>query len=229
MRLSLIYTLLGVTKLGFLDTYINRIPIPDFIPKKHSPDIFFAIKSVISLGRVGLYQQAIPSGRIVMIIRHPCGYVASVLRGLQAGKMKWAFPARQFSRLTQAMEFGLSLEDFQNMDRVEKLAWNWTLTNEKALQDLEGCGNVIIVTHDKLSKNPILETRRLFEFCKLNWNEQTERFISQSTSWSGRQKYFGVRRNSVIDSDKWRWELDELVISKILAITNQSKAGKLFN
>jgi hypothetical protein len=39
------------------------------------------MKSIESLGRMGILCDSVPDGRFIHIVRHPCGYVASVLRG----------------------------------------------------------------------------------------------------------------------------------------------------
>jgi len=61
--------------------WTTRAPLPAQ-PATGAP-YRIAMKSIESLGRAGLFAACLPEARFVHIVRHPCGYVASVLRGEQ--------------------------------------------------------------------------------------------------------------------------------------------------
>ena len=59
-------------------------------------DYRLAWKSIESLGRLGLVLESLPDARSVHIVRHPCGYVASVLRGEAAARFDHNAAAADF-------------------------------------------------------------------------------------------------------------------------------------
>ena len=107
-------------------------------------DYRLAWKSIESLGRLGLMLESLPDARSVHIVRHPCGYVASVLRGEAAARFDHNAAAADFpiyemlSRTAPAQRRGLTLDRFRDMPAVERLAWRWVIFNEFAAEDTAG-------------------------------------------------------------------------------------------
>ncbi len=92
------------------------------------------IKSVMSMGRAGLYAHASTEGHVVIIIRHICGYVESVVRGVRLGKMPGALNLNMLARMPQAQRRDLTADRLREMDLIEQYAWRWVLQNEIALE-----------------------------------------------------------------------------------------------
>ena len=59
---------------------------PDLIPKRE-PAPLYVIKSVNSLSRAPLFCRADSNLKVIHIARHPCGRIASILRGHKRGLM----------------------------------------------------------------------------------------------------------------------------------------------
>ena len=64
--------------------------LPEFVRADAVGSVRLAWKSIESLGRLGTIARALPECRAIHIIRHPCGYVSSVLSGESAGLMPGA-------------------------------------------------------------------------------------------------------------------------------------------
>jgi len=62
----------------------SRIPIPDLVSPRFRHQTRIVIKSVSLLGHARLIAKAWPQSKIVIIVRHPCGQVASFLQGGRA-------------------------------------------------------------------------------------------------------------------------------------------------
>ena len=227
-RHVIISLLQSLRRVPILGTAAGRVPVPDLIsPRVHANPVY-AIKSVISLGRAGLYHFACPDTKIVLIVRHPCGFVASELRGIRSGKLSKSIPVNALVSSEAATRHGLTSEQFEKMDLVEQLSWTWSLMNEKALLDLRDSPRVKIVLHDSICQQPLKEAHELFAFCGLEWNQQTEAFLATSTSSAAKSSYYSIHRDSSNEAQKWKLELDEQTIGKICSIARQSVAGKLF-
>ena len=91
---------------------------------------------------------------------------------------------------------------------VERMAWQWWPTNEKAMDDIDGLEGCRTVRYEDFCRNPRRESaRKLFDAVGLAWSTQTEGFIRQSTSVN-QERYFGVFKDpTVLRGEKWREQL----------------------
>ena len=76
----------------------------------------------------------------IHIIRHPCGYIASVLSGESKKKFMSYTPAsedypiyKKLLETDQAQRYGLTMDKIKAISAEERLAWRWVLFNEKAV------------------------------------------------------------------------------------------------
>lgn len=190
-----------------------------------------AWKSIESLGRLGLLLRAIDDARAVQILRHPCGYVASVLRGESAEQFNNAGAAEDWgifgmlSETPQARRRGLTLDTLKVMLPVERLAWRWVLFNEKAAEDSAATGRHCLLYYEELCADPPPVVRRLFDFAGLEWNAQTERFLADSTGKS-RSDYYSVFKDPLESAWKWQMQLEAAQAQAVLAVLRQSELGR---
>jgi len=124
--------------------------------------------------------------------------------------------------------YGLTVERLQSLTEAEQLAWIWVVMNEQALHGLRAQSNATVVAHEALCADPIRECQRLFKFCRLPWNSQTEEFISTAQSYSGTPSYYDVKRNPTDELNKWQQELEPDVIKRIKAVLDQSPLSECF-
>ena len=187
-------------------------------------------KSIESLGRWGLFMSSVPDARGVQIIRHPCGYVSSVLRGEADRRFTHGEAARDvgifrmLSETEQARRRGLTLDDLMGMHASERLAWRWVLFNEKAAEETAGEPRCLPVYYEELCADPIGVIHRLFEHCALDWSPQTEQFLNASTS-SSRADYYSVFKNPGESAWRWMAQLPADDIRRVKAVAERSRIG----
>lgn len=192
-------------------------------------------KSIESLGRLGIAMKAIPSAYGILLLRHPCGYVASVMRGQARQKFEDNADSSEdygvFEMLLEtdyARERGLTMQELQSMLPEERLAWRWALVNTKAIRDTEGHrSRCYLLSYDEFCADPLKGAEALFEFLGLSWSQQTQTFISESIG-KHRDSYYAIRKDPKIAANSWRNELDSEIVDKIMEIAGQSDAGALF-
>ena len=208
--------------------------VPEFIRPGYEGELFLAWKSIESLGRLGVFARALPEARAIHIIRHPCGYVSSVLGGEASGRLPGAVPGSEdygiFQMLletAQARRRGRTLEHLRSLHPVERLAWRWLISNEKALDDLDGLANGHTVLYEDLCRNPGDAYRGLFEFAGLSWDRQTVDFIRDSTS-NEKSAYFSVFKDPQRAAAGWKHKLAEDDQARVLAVVSGSRAGALY-
>lgn len=193
------------------------------LPRSAAPLVW---KSVEAPCRVGYFARSLPETRNVYVIRHPCGYLNSYIRGQDSGNMP-ATTDREFDvgmwgrRLAAepAVNHGLDMEIVEGWSRKERMMWEWVLDNEKALADIEGLSNVLLLNYDSLCVEPAAGTRRMFDFAGLDWNQQTEDFIGAGSERAD-ARYFSVMKDPKVASNAWRDQLadeDKQLVKRIVS------------
>lgn len=221
--------IIGAKALGRLS---SGFPVP-FLPRaERSGRGRIVWKSIESLGRLGVVLDALDDALAIHLLRHPCGYISSVLRGEAAHTFADNRPSSDDYGLLEmllatspARKYGLTLDALRKLRPEERLAWRWLLINEKALEDTTAGGRAKIVSYDALCRDPESIGREMFQFVGLTWDVQTAGFVAQSTT-SEDAGYYSVFKDPLRAAMRWREELDPEVIKRIMAVVAKSPLGQ---
>jgi hypothetical protein len=212
----------------------SRFPVLIHHDGRKYPDRAVVWKSVQSLTALAPTLEALGRARGIHILRHPCGYIASVLRGVLSNTLNdysldWA-PYRT-ARLAVGTplgdRFGFDENSNQMLDELtleERLAWHWTLTNEKVLMEVGDSDRYLRVYYEQVCQDPLAGVESMFKFAGLELNPQSREFIAESTGHS-RADYYSVYKDPEAAAWRWREELDEKTVDKIMAIAGRSEVG----
>lgn len=191
-------------------------------------------KSIESVARLGTISRLLPQARGVLIVRHPCGYVASVVRGKREGRFTDGESVGEdlgllemLCRTATAARYGIDLERLKAMQPIERLTWQWVLCNDKALEEIEAEGRVLPLAYERLCEAPLATARTLFRHAALDLHAETERFLSASTT-QHRDRYYSVFKDPARAANAWREELPADIQQTIARITAGTRAGALF-
>ena len=142
-------------------------------------------KSVESLGRLGVLAETFPRQSFLHVIRHPCGFVDSVLRGDQNGHFNKAVPTSADLGLMKwalsthvAQRYDIDLGQIANARPEERLAWFWLLMNQQAFEDCQHLGNVRILSYDKLCSDPLAGVMEIFEHFRVPMTDSKQSCFS---------------------------------------------------
>lgn len=201
--------------------------------RARSDDVRVVWKSINSSGRLGVLATQLPKSRGVLILRHPCGEIASVLRNERRNPQMKA-PASQdlgiyesLSQTETGVEFGFSLEKAKTLTAAERLAWRWKILSDHAVGQVKDLSNVHVLSYDAACADPLNASKQLFTFCGLNWSEQTESFIRLSTAPDKEDpRYFAVSKDPLNAANKWKKELTREEKESIFAVLEDSVAFK---
>ena len=231
VRLYSYRAMVGVSKLAAR----VGIDMPIFGVPTKGRDSCLVWKSIESLGRLGLAMTALPDAHGLLLIRHPCGYVASVIRGQSNLKFDdnrdssedyGIFKMLLATKFAQEQE--LTLDALQAMSTEERLAWRWVLANTKAIRDTKDYRRrCLIVIYDEVCANPVSYAKKIFNEVSLPWSSQTEEFILKSIG-NHKDSYYGLMKDPTMAANRWKEELRPESIAKILAIAKRSEAGAFF-
>jgi hypothetical protein len=199
------------TVLAYAGAAANRLGLPAW----PVPDLGYlgnarvVIKSVRLDNLIGEFARAYPLGRAVLILRHPCGQVASVMRGTKDGRFELAEPGTdmpfdEIAAVGFAARHGVDEPAFQRLPDAAKYAWSWRAFNETALAAITGQSNARAVVYEDLCADPADGARGILEFAGLAWHRQTETFLARSTRNDKPAGYYALVRNSIATADRWR-------------------------
>jgi hypothetical protein len=212
----------------------GEFPVPQLIPDAALDTVPLVWKSIESLGRLGVIVASLENARAIQILRHPGGYVASVLRGESRHKFTGSTPSSEdygvmemMLATEQARRRSLTLAYMKALLPVERLAWRWALFNEKAMDDTAGNENTLLIKYEDICRAPMAKAKAMFEFCGLGWNPQTEAFIADSTG-EERAGYYSVMKDPVKAANKWRRDLAEDDVGRIMSIVAETAPGRLY-
>jgi hypothetical protein len=227
LRIGMVYGLRTIEQVPGARRLVRGAPIPDLLDVAAHPGLRLVLKSVSSRGRARLFAEALPGMKTIFILRDPWGQVASMLRGAALGKFEEPVPVQELLMTEQARRYGLTKERFAALPEVEQFAWNWAILNEKAIDDLAGIQGVRILRYQALCAAPMAEARALFDFAGLEWDPQTEDFLRRSTTFSGRDRYYQVFKNTLTAMNRWREELKPEDQRRILAVVRETSLAPL--
>jgi hypothetical protein len=213
--------------------YICELQVPEFISSQTWARITLVWKSIESVGRLGLFVRVLDHCRAILIVRHPCGQIASILRGESAGRFRHREPSSEDYGILDALlateaaqRYGLTKPALITMHPVERLAWRWVLFNEKALVETEGLENCMILRYEDLCADPISITKQMFAFSELSWEDQTRKFLESSIR-GDRGGYYSLAKTPLRSANKWRNDLSGEDIDRIIGIARRSRVGRL--
>ena len=221
----------GVEFARVVSRFYPDFPVLFHVNARRYADRRIVWKSINSLGRLGTALTVLPEARGVHLLRHPCGYIASVNRGLAGNSFSSANSNSEDYGIFAAVEgtplgerYGIAIDRMKTLTPVERLAWRWVLINEKAWRESRDTGRYHCVYYEDVCRAPETRLRALFDACGLSWNEQTADFVARSTR-SARSGYYSVYKDPEISARRWREELDADTVEKVMAIVARSEIG----
>ena len=227
-----------IQRIGALVAKIGGRVSPGFpvfgSPQRISGRTRLVWKSIESLARLGVLIDSFPAARAIHIVRHPCGFVSSVLRGERRSRFEDNSGASEDYGIYHllldtnlAKKESLDLGYLASLTPVERLAWRWLLFNEKAIEDCSASGRVKVVCYDDLCHDPVGVAREMFDFVGLAWTAQTHAFLKASTGKDD-GTYYGVYKDPLLAASRWEQELSEDDQRRIMAVVDKGAVGRRF-
>ena len=188
-------------------------------------------KSIESLGRMAAIKRHIPAYSI-HILRHPCGHIASTLKGQDAGLFDGSLPVWEDwdlyeKLLLQSGETRFTLADIKRMSKEERLAVRWGIMNDFALAQGQNDPDNMVLLYRNLCKAPLETLQQCMAFCDLSVDSQTLSYLQQSTQ-GGDNSYYGTQKDPLESAYKWKKQLSSEVQQRIRQMVMQFNAGKYY-
>ena len=204
-----------------------------YVPRLHADEVV-VWKSIESLGRTGTLLEAIAGIQVIQILRHPCGYLNSVMEGDAKRHFTGQTASSEdmgiyalISGTATAKRYGLDLDRLAALPPWQRLAWRWVVFNEEALHQAKGSTAHHLVRYEDLCKDPKSVTRQLFDFCQLPYRNQTDAFLGESTARE-EARYYSVYKDPMKSAWKWKRQLAPEMVEDVRNIVLQTEIGGLY-
>ena len=204
------------------------------IPNLSQRDYRLVWKSVESPTRLAFIASTLKSARALFLIRHPCGYFNSYLRGQDSGKMPkvgngtinkdiwhWRLSTRT------AQNLGLTESSLSAWSRKERMVWEWIIDNQFVLESIRDRENIKVVVYDELCCDPVGGAKDIFNHLNLPWNAQTEHFLNAGKSRQS-SAYFSVMKDPATTSTAWQEQLSQDDRDLVLRLVRGTIPARLF-
>lgn len=209
---------------------LARVPIPDIAiaqPRR------LVIKSIAWTAGAPVLAAALPASRTVLILRHPCGQVDSVMRGNRQRRfdLKTAgtdMPFNEIAAIRHAAAFGITEPGFQALPDAAKYAWSWRAFNEPLYAALADRPNARVLVYETLCEQPVQLARQILSFCGLDWDRQTADFIGRSSTRAGKSGYYSINRDAIAAADRWRSSMPQADADAVRAVVADSPLASLW-
>jgi hypothetical protein len=214
----------------------SRVSLPVAVPDCAQADASAVVvwKSIESTARLGMLARALPKAHFIHVLRHPCGYAASIFRGDAERRFTSRTPAWQDSGIFDQLSETATARHYDSTRRLaelspaQRLAWLWAVQNEKALDDTEPLPNVTRLRYEDVCSSPLAASRAAFSKAGLAWSMETERFIVQSTR-TDRSAYYAVFKDPQRAANAWRKQLPNSSVNEMFDILQPTRAWQWFD
>jgi len=209
-----------------------------------NPEIRVVWKSIDSLGRLGLILRVVEDCRAILITRHPCACISSTLRGeAQKNFSSPVAASEDYGIMKMFLETatnnrGITLDHLRAAHPVERMAWIWVLTNEKASEETAKSDRCRQVRYEDFCTDPVGKSQEMFSFSGLPWTKETSTFIEASTLrvppsrfdrlTQGSGRFYGIFRDPIGAANKWKSEMKSEDIERVYRILRQSDLIRLY-
>lgn len=200
--------------------------IPDLARTDHVVPVAKVVTCHEILDRIA---SAFPELRVVFILRHPCGYAASMRRGMTSGKMsRHKLPNRALLERVHGIATTENVAP-DRYDQIELLALRWSAVNSVIIEDCKRLPNIRFVRYEDLCRAPHEEFQALFDWAGLDYAASSRDFIDRSLEASvDGQEYHALVRNPEIAANKWRGELTSTEQASIRRIVASTEAAAFY-
>ncbi|WP_371188538.1 sulfotransferase [Thalassotalea maritima] len=217
---------------SYLTKLSLKVGFPGLSPIRHQQQPQLTVwKSIESLGRMPLIQK-LTNADSIHLLRHPCGHIASTLRGESSKKFSGTIPIYDdlplFELLLKQGDCDLfDINDIKNMSDIERLAVRWGIVNDSALQADYGDGVAITLKYEDVCGAPLKKIQGVYEKLAIPFEQQTQNFIEYSTSKNS-DSYYDTQKDPMISANKWQTQLTESQQQSIKNVVSQFDVAKYY-
>lgn len=164
--------------------------------------------------------------RPVLLLRHPCGFVSSVLRmGWRISFQSWLRQERLMATLLVPWRDEIEAAASRSPDEVLDASLFWKVCSGVIGELAAGHPDWIVVRHEDLAADPVVAFESMYARLGLQWSTATARAVEEATGAENpREAATGVqhelRRDSRAVAELWRTRLSAAQVATVRAVTS---------
>ncbi|MCH8903438.1 MAG: sulfotransferase [Bacteroidetes bacterium] len=192
------------------DDFLDRVKekqkgiYPIFKVQNNNPDTL-AFKMVRYLYLIPRFLAEFDEIKILAIVRHPCGHLSSWKNNPMEFMEEWNFE--------DVWRFGQSKNEYKPEEYFGFHKWQEATKMFLEMKDRYP-DKFYLVKYEDLFKDPVNESKKIYEFCKLEFHRQTNDFIAESLSKYEDHPSSVFKANKKVDD--WKENLEQKIIDKVL-------------
>lgn len=222
------FSWLATKTVGFLQPLYKKLYYPA------GDKLSLVIKETRSTVNMDSMLIGLRADSVVVLFRHPCGAIASFLKGIAKGVMgptnaeERSFWFKENREKAYLASLNLTEEEVVALPEHKYLAILWAQQNEDYLAFESDSYNRFFVSYEDFMSDKETKVKKLFNDLSLGFDAMVEEFLLSTSSASGSAKpslkdssnpYYSVYRDEKFDPHKWMKDLTAEEIADIAALT----------
>lgn len=198
----------------------------------------YLLKETRNLLNVESILKGIRPRKIIFLVRHPHGSIASHMKGIAKGVMASSTAESRKSWFTAnaaspfLTQLGLVQDDFSNMSEIDFMGLKWSVYHEEALR-LKSIfpDKTTIYSYEEFLTNTEERVKSLFKELALSYSDKVSDFVQQSMPQDNSGKsiirtdasneYYSVYRGSEFNPHAWKDSFDDKQVDQICKYTDK--------
>jgi hypothetical protein len=198
-------------------------------PKKHDLAVW-AIKELRLAGKIPVLLHAFPSAHFVVIIRHPCANVQSIVQWFERGRLGElkndlnTYLDKIAAQKVAAPYYHL-IERCREGSLAQKVALYWRISYETICKQLADHPGTHLLVYEHLATRPTEALQHIFRRIEIPWSDTLDDYIAYSSSTTPEQattNAINTVRQSETYYNAWTQKIPETMRREVLEITGDS-------
>jgi len=197
-------------------------------PKDNKPSIW-AIKELRLTGKIPVLVKAFPAAHFIIIIRHPCATVQSILNLFEHGGLGEL--RRDLETYLEKIEVQSVFAPYRNLitryhkgSLAHKVALYWRISYETMFRQLEKHQLVQFLVYEELASNPLKKTKELFDFLGVPLHSNVKHYIDYSSNKPTKSPGpIETTRDSSEYYKRWRNSIPNSLEKSVLEVVEDSQ------
>lgn len=175
---------------------------------------------------VNWHLEKYPHIPVLHIVRHPCGYLNSSINRffskcslVKISQEYDLYQAMLHTTILNAPNWTKHLGELETMDLFETVIWFWRLNNEIINLFGRSYPNYRVVVYEKIVINPLINSKKIYDFCGLEWTEKIKTIITKGLKKS---VWGDLSIDPIDNAEAWKKQLKPEYIDLTLKIMSNS-------
>ncbi len=196
-------------------------------PKNSWPPMW-VIKELRFAGKIPILQHVFPQAHFIVIMRHPCATVHSILKWFERGSLGEL--RRDLETYLEKIEIQAVSQPYKNLiadcrngNIVHKIALYWRISYETMFRQMEKYSSVQFLIYEQLALQAKETVERIFGQVGISWSPSVDEYLSYSTNEKAKDSSpITTVRESAEYYRYWIEEIAKDVHQAVLDITGDS-------